>query len=318
MSLTDLVYYPDSEPGIARKRCGRGFCYVGIDGTTIARGSERKRLEAMAVPPAYENVWMTPMANGHLMATGYDVRRRKQYRYHPNWSSAHAETKYDSLASFGHALAGIRRGIARDLRSPPGSERFALAAAALLIDELAVRVGTTSYATENGTYGATTLQRRHVRLEDNALRLSYTAKHGKRVTRKIRDRRLMRALTRARDLPGKTLFTWIDSEGSVRPITSNALNLYIAERGDGPFTSKVFRTWAGTLAAFEAHQTNPSAGIGALAKAASERLANTPTVARNSYIHPRVLDLVGRDAMNLPEPADGLSPAETALLGLLD
>jgi DNA topoisomerase I len=318
MPSTDLIYYPDSLPGILRKRCGRGFRYIGIDGTSIARGAERKRLEAMAVPPAYERVWMSPKENGHLLATGYDSRQRKQYRYHPDWSSAHAETKYDSLAAFGHALAAIRRGIARDLRSPPGSERFALAAAALLIDELAVRVGAASYAAENGTYGATTLQRRHLRLEEGALRLSWKAKGGKPVTRKVRSRRLMRVLNRARDLPGTLLFTWIDEEGSVRSVTSSALNAYVAELGDGPFTSKVFRTWAGTLAAFEAHLRDPSAGIGTLAAAAAERLANTPTVARNSYIHPKVLDLVGREAVRLPEPADGLSPAETALLDLLD
>ncbi|TPE51771.1 DNA topoisomerase IB [Amaricoccus solimangrovi] len=313
-----LIYYPDSMPGIARKRSGRGFSYVAPDGTTIARGAERRRLEAMAIPPAYEDVWMTPKPNGHLMATGYDARRRKQYRYHPDWALARAETKYESLAGFGHALPVIRAGIAHDLRARTGSERFALAAAALLIDELAVRVGTASYAAENNTYGATTLRRRHLRLVGGALRLSWVAKGGKRVTRTIRDRRLMRALTRARDLPGTLLFTWIDDEGEVRPITSQGLNAYLADLGEGPFTSKVFRTWSGTLAAFEAHRENPSAGIGALAAAAAERLGNTPAVARESYIHPKVLDLVGAEPAALPAPLEGLSPAETGLLALLD
>jgi len=322
-----IVFYPDSRPGIARMRCGRGFTYVAADGTRVERGAERARLEAMAVPPAWERVWMTPRANGHLWATGVDGRARKQYRYHPDWSAARAEVKYDSLAAFGAALPGIRRAIARDLRKSPGDEAFAHAAALLLIDETAIRVGSDAYAAENGTYGATTLRRRHLRLVDGAIRLAWTGKGGRKERRVIRSRRLMRALQAARDLPGATLFTWEDENGVVRRVGSSSLNAWLADvggrkasDGEGRFTAKTFRTWAGSLAAFELHLRAPDSSPTALAKAAAERLANTPTVARSSYIHPKIMDLAGSEAATRlpPVPRKGLSRAESAMLRLIE
>ena len=316
----DLVYYPDDRPGITRHRRGRGFSYRAADGTTIARGPERRRLEAMAVPPAYERVWMTPLDNGHLMATGFDARERKQYRYHPDWSAAQSEAKYASLPAFGEALPKIRGRISRDLNNrEAGDERFSLAAALLLIDETAMRVGNAAYAAENGTFGATTLTRRHVALKEGGLMLNWVAKGGKRVRRQVRSKRLMRVLQAARDLPGAELFTWIDGQGAVRKVTSTGLNAYLAEIGGcESFTAKTFRTWAGTLAAFEWHlKEEDAATIKGMAEAASEALANTPTVARNSYIHPKVIALAGQEADALPEARRGLSKAETGLLGLL-
>lgn len=314
-----LVFYPDDRPGIARRRCGRGFTYLAADGTRIDRGAERTRLEAMAVPPAYDRVWMSPLDNGHLMASGYDSRARKQYRYHPDWSAERSAEKFAGLADFGAALPRIRRRVDRDLRDAPGEETFAHAAALLLIDRIAIRVGSDSYAAENGTYGATTLQRRHLRLQGGTLRLSYVSKGGRHERRVIRSKRLMRALQAARDLPGAELFTWIDGDGTTRRIGSGSLNAYLAGiAGDGAFTAKTFRTWAGSLAAFECHQGDPEAGIGKLAEAAADRLANTPTVARNSYVHPQVLDLAGSGtAKPLPRARQGLTRAETGLLDLI-
>jgi len=315
-----LVFYPDSRPGISRRRCGRGFTYTAPDGTTIDDAGERARLRAMAVPPAYEHVWMSPRRNGHLMATGYDARARKQYRYHPDWSAARSAVKFEGLAGFGAALPGIRRAIIRDLGEAPGEERFAHAAALHLIDRLAIRVGHPAYAQENGSYGATTLTRRHLSLSRGVLRLSYTAKGGKKERREIRSKRLMRVLQTARDLPGAELFTWIDGDGSVRRVGSEDLNAYLQEiGGNGGYTAKTFRTWAGSLAAFEAHLADPKGSLRAMTQAAAEQLANTPTVARNSYIHPRVIDLAGTgEAPRLYRPREGLSRSESAMLRLLE
>jgi DNA topoisomerase-1 len=314
-----LIFYPDSEPGITRMRCGRGFRYVAADGTGIDRGPERKRLEKMAVPPAYERVWMSPLENGHLMATGFDARSRKQYRYHPEWSTQRSETKYASLAQFGRALPAIRRRVARDLGSEAGELDFALAAAATLIDRLALRVGNEAYARENGSYGALTLKRRHVRLASDAIRLNFTAKGGIKVRRVIADRRLVRVLEKARDLPGARLLTWTDEDGTPRTISSGALNRYLAEAGgcEG-FTAKTFRTWAGTLAAFGVAEAG-GASIKAMADAAAARLHNTPTVSRNSYIHPTVIALAGTTP-ELPPGLGiaGLTAPENRLLAFLE
>lgn len=316
-----LIYYPDNRPGITRKRHGQGFTYRAADGTTIARGPERRRLEAMAIPPAYERVWMTPKDNGHLLATGYDVRERKQYRYHPDWSEARSQTKYDDLAAFGRMLPTIRRRVARDLNEEPGDREFALAATLALIDKLALRVGNPTYAEENGSYGAVTLTRRHLRLKDGEMRISFTAKGGKRAKRRVTDKRLMKALAQARDLPGAELITWVDDDGVPHGVTSQGLNAYLADAaGQEGVTAKVFRTWTGTLAAFRTVLDGEGRTIKALCEAAADRLQNTPAIARKSYIHPAVIDLAGVEQPKLPKPdrLPGLAAGEGALLAFLD
>ena len=313
-----LIWYPDSRPGISRRRAGRGFTYLAPDGTTIARGEERSRIEALAVPPAYGDVWISPRANGHLQATGFDARERKQYRYHAKWSEAQSEQKFSLLPDFGRALPRIRRRITRDLAEDPGGERFALAAALLLIDRLSLRVGNETYARENGSYGALTLRRRHLRLTRTGLNLAYTAKGGKKVRRRLTDRKLLRVLNDIRDLPGAELLTWIDSDGDARKLSSGALNAYLAEAGGGDFTAKTFRTWSGTLAAFETAEAG-GATIRSLCAASADRLANTPAVARRSYIHPEVIALAGAEPPVTPGAGlAGLSAAENRLLSFLD
>lgn len=318
-----LVYVTDAMPGIRRLRAGRGFRYLAPDGTHIDRGPERERLERLGVPPAYERVWMCPLPNGHLQATGLDQRARKQYRYHADWAAHRGRTKYDRLAEFGRVLPAIRARVRRDLRAPPGDPRFALAAAVTLIDRLSLRVGNEDYARENGSFGALTLRNRHVRLRDGEIRLDFRAKSGQRVRRSLRDRRLLRILEKASDLPGAELLTWVDGDGQARSLTSTALNAYLDE-ADGDeslaFTAKTFRTWAGTLAAFERALEGDGPKVGALARAAAERLHNTPAVARGAYIHPAVLALAGEAAPDLPEapPLPGLSPPEARLLAFLE
>lgn len=301
---TALRYYPDSRPGIKRAKQGRGFSYIAPDESRIKDAGELQRLKSLAVPPAYENVWISPHENGHLQATGVDARGRKQYRYHPVWTSLHAETKFSSLLDFAEALPRIRRKIRRDLSLEPGAERFALAAAVAMIDRLSLRVGNPSYARENGSYGTITLKQKHLRLRNGVLHVTFTGKGGKRVRRQLADGRLMKVLAQIRDLPGAELLSWIDSDDQPRCISSASLNSYLAEAGkmDG-LTAKTFRTWAGTVAAFGVAVDGDAPTVKAMAAAAAERLHNTPTVARNSYIHPDVLALASA-------PTD-LSPRKT-------
>jgi DNA topoisomerase-1 len=318
-----LLYVTDSMPGIRRLRRGKGFSYVAPDGTTIERGSERDRLEKLGVPPAYEKVWMCPLPHGHLQATGFDQRARKQYRYHALWSQHRAGNKFDRLTEFGHCLPVIRARVARDLRAPPGDPRFALAAAVTLIDRLHLRVGNEEYARENGSFGALTLRNKHVLLREGEIRLDFKAKSGQRVRRQLKDKRLLRVLEKASDLPGAELLTWVDGMGHVHSLSSTQLNAYLDE-ADGDetlaFTAKTFRTWAGTLAAFERAEQGDRPKIKDLAEAASRRLHNTPTVAKQAYIHPRVLALAGEDppAVSLMQSVPGLSASEQRLLAFLE
>lgn len=319
MTAADLVYYADDQPGIRRHRRGRGFSYVAPDGTTIEQGAERKRLEALAVPPAYEDVWMCPLPNGHLQATGRDVRQRKQYRYHVDWAAAQAETKFAGLSEFGHLLPRLRRRVSRDLKEEAGERDFALASAVALIDRTAIRVGNPDYTRENGSYGALTLTSRHLKLEGNQIRLRYPGKGGKRVRKQMNDKTLARILHKISDLPGGEILTWTDSSGTPQTLNSTALNGYIADAaGSDTVTAKTFRTWAGTLAAFEVAEVG-EATIKAMAEAASARLANTPTIARNSYIHPDVIDLAGAAPLELEGLGkSGLLAAENRMLEFLD
>ncbi len=315
-----LTYYPDDQPGITRRRCGRGFTYIGTDGTTIDDASERARLKALAVPPAYDDVWMSPLTNGHLLATGRDTKQRKQYRYHPDWTAAKAQTKFDRLIDFGHRLPRIRRRLRRDLTIEVGEKEFALASAVTLIDRAALRVGNPEYTAENGSYGALTLRNRHVQLKGNRVHLNYIAKGGKRIRRQLADRTLARILNKIDDLPGATLLSWLDDTNTPHRLTSEALNSYIADAaGDDGVTAKTFRTWAGTLAAFERYAPGRQITIKEMAQAASAALHNTPTIARNSYIHPAVIALADTPE-SLPSAPDinDLRVAERQLLAFLE
>lgn len=287
-----LVYYPDTAPGIRRLRCGRGFSYVAPDGTRIDRGTERSRLEAMAVPPAYDDVWMTPLPNGHLWATGRDARARKQYRYHPDWRAAQEATKFDRLADFGAALPRLRAWTETALDQPEGSYDLALAVVIALLDRSSIRVGNPAYTRENHTFGATTLRRSHVRSEGGAVTLRFRAKGGMLVRQKLQGVRLNRAVQRSAGLAGATLAAWTDDAGRRHAVRSEEVNDRIAELTGERGSAKTFRSWNGTLAAFRHIAETEDPTITAAAEAAAEVLHNSPAMARKSYIHPRVLDLI--------------------------
>mgnify|MGYP003626560156 CR=1 FL=1 len=315
----DLIYVRDDQPGITRRRRGRGFSYIGPDGTTIARGAERTRLEALAVPPAYEDVWICVLPNGHLQATGRDARQRKQYRYHPNWAQARAATKFAGLIDFAHALPRLRRRVIRDLKEDVGEREFALASAVAMIDRTAMRVGDPGYMKENGSYGALTLRNRHVSLHGNTLHLRYRAKGGTKVNKKITDRRLAGILDRISDLPGAELLSWVDDDGAARGVGSADLNAYIGSAfGADDVTAKTFRTWAGTVSAFQVAEKG-GASIKAMTEAAAQTLSNTPAIARKSYIHPDVIALADGDPLSMEvNGKSGLYAAEARLLRFLE
>ncbi|ETA52783.2 DNA topoisomerase [Rhodobacteraceae bacterium PD-2] len=320
-----LTFYPDSRPGIRRERRGRGFSYIAPDGTRIDAAAERARIAALAVPPAYENVWICPRDDGHLQATGRDTRARKQYRYHPDWRAFREAQKYDQLACFGAALPALRRHIRRTLRqAEPGDQAFAIAAILALIDRASLRVGSPGYAKENRTFGATTLRHRHLTLDGDEIKLTYRAKGGLLVRKTLKDASLNRTLARLDDLPGPELASWIDEGGTARAVTAGEVNAFLAaQTGTEGLTAKSFRTWNGSAAALEIAVKEESLTIKAMTEAAAERLATTPAIARKSYIHPEVIALTetpwdDRRAL-LQAPAErGLRKAEAALLRLLE
>ena len=320
----DLIYYPDTEPGIRRSRRGRGFSYTAPDGTRIDDTFERKRIEALAVPPAYQDVWICPKTNGYLQATGRDDRQRKQYRYHQDWTEYRAMLKFDHLAEFGAFLPKIRRSILDGLKHDPGDREYAIAAVLALVDRVSMRVGNADYARENGTYGATTLQDRHIELDDGQITFRYTAKGGQKVRKTLRDSTLNRTLSRLDDLPGKTLASWCDRSGTPHSVSSDAINAKLLDlTGHPSMTAKTFRTWNGSVAALDVAMSLEQPTIQKLAEAASKHLQNSQAIARQSYIHPDVIDFAGlpyRQRQKLAkgaEPVRGLRATEAQLLKLL-
>lgn len=322
-----LVYVDDTLPGIRRLRRGKGFSYRHDDGKAILP-AEKARIAGLGIPPAYRNVWICADADGHIQATGFDERGRKQYRYHALWQSWRSEVKYAQLPAFGAALPTLRRRLARDLQADAGDLSFSLSALTMLIDRTYLRVGSEAYVRANRTFGATTLLSRHLSLQDDLVRLRFRAKGGKQITQTLRDKRLHRILQTIGDLPGKNLFVYIDSDGTVRPVTSGQVNAYIAEAsGIAGATAKTFRTWGGSLAAFEvARKAEGRLTVKQMANASAERLSNTPAICRSSYIHPKVLSLANiREVDRLalfgalrPDSVADLSAGEARMLAFLD
>ena len=310
-----LVWYPDSEPGIRRERRGRGFSYIAPDGTRIARGPERARLEGLGVPPAYRGVWMAPRPDAHLQATGRDASKRKQYRYHPDWAEMRARAKFDRLPEFARALPDVRDWVEETLKGEPGTHDFAVATILRLVDASAMRIGT---AGNSSAFGATTLRREHAEVGHSRIELDYVAKGGQRVRKRLTDRLLARALHAVDDLPGRRLAVWRNGE-ETHGVSSGAVNERLSALAGEGMTAKTFRTWTGTLAAFEVAETaEGDATVAAMAEAAAERLHNTPAIARRAYVHPAGSDLAGGPGpTGLRGGPRGLSGAERRLAAFL-
>lgn len=290
----DLVYVNDSEPGITRQRRGRGYRYLHPDGTPVTDSKIRDRIRLLGIPPAYTDIWISPSERGHIQATGRDARGRKQYRYHEDWQALRTEAKFTDLLRFGEKLPQIRRVARADAERLDDRQGAVLGALILLLDATRLRVGNREYLEANGTYGATTLLKRHVSL-GHRIELRFRGKGGRRMQRSLNAPRLQKILERIADLPGKQLFGWEDEEGQWRGVDSGLLNRYLAEIGGPGVSAKVFRTWGGTLAAFgEAAATmrrDETPTIKALCESAAGELANTVAVCRKSYVHPQVLAL---------------------------
>jgi DNA topoisomerase-1 len=293
-----LHYATDDRPGITRRRAGSGFSYRAPDGATIRSADRRARIEALAVPPAWTDVWINPDPLGHLQATGRDQRGRKQYRYHPRWRQVRDADKFDALLAFGLDLGDLRAHLDRDLRRPGLPPQRVLALVVRLLDDTLVRVGNTEYASDNDTYGLTTMRRRHVEVSPARAVFAFKGKSGIDHEITVTDRRLARLVARCREIGGYDLFTYVDEDDRPVPVTSSAVNDYLRAVTGRDVTAKDFRTWGGTVVATDTlAQLGPAdteraveANVLTAVDQAAEALRNTRTVCRNCYIHPAVVE----------------------------
>ncbi len=315
-----------SLPGITRRRHGRYWQYFAPDGSRITDRDEIDRLNAIGMPPAYERCWFCPRPNGHIQATGYDAKGRKQYRYHPDFRAQQDAAKYVRLAAFGRALPRLRKKVEEDLAGKPTVRDTVLAAVVRLIDETNMRVGNEEYAKENKSFGATTLRNRHARVTRGQLKISYAGKHGVKRTVTLTDRNLVRIARRTQDLPGQNLFEYVDEEGHVCPATSGDVNAYIKEAMGEEFTAKDFRTWGASTIAFEEMirrcRKHGSVKLKSMIEPVAEALGNTAAISRKSYVHPALIE-AAKDAgaigeRPLPRASKYLSSAERGLIEFLD
>lgn len=327
-----LRYVSDDKPGIARVRTRKGFRYVAPDGSRVTDEATIARIQKLAVPPAYEDVWICPDPNGHIQAVGRDARRRKQYRYHPRWREVRDEAKYAKLLAFGRVLPEIRKRVEHDLARPGLPREKVLAALVRLLETTLMRVGNEEYAKENKSFGLTTLRRRHVRVGRRKLHFDFRGKHGLAHHIDLDDPRLARIVARLQDLPGQELFEYLDESGEPHPITSHDVNEYLREISGEDITAKDFRTWAASnlaaiaLRELEGFETKARAkkNVRQAVEAVSRMLGNTPAICRKCYIHPAILDgyLDGSLLTSLTPRGGGanagLSAEEMALLSFLD
>jgi DNA topoisomerase I len=330
-----LVYVTDTGPGITRELRGDQFVFFDPKGKEITDEAEVARIRKLAIPPAYQDVWICPRANGHIQATGRDAKGRKQYRYHPKWSEERDSHKYEHVMLFGRLLPKIRDRIAADMRQHGLGRDKVLATVVDLLQSTLIRVGNEDYVRENKSYGLTTLRTKHVDIQGNALRFSFKGKSGKTWNLQLKDKRIAKVVKACQDLPGQHLFQYVDDKGERHDVTSADVNAYLHEITGEDITAKDFRTWAGTvlasMALSEFEKVDTAAAMKKNVKAAiehvSSRLGNTPTICRKCYVHPEVLNsymdgkLVGELKHEVEEELEDvadLKPEEAALLGLLN
>ncbi len=301
-----LVYVNPEMPGFRRFKQGESFRYKDADGRWLRNAEEISRIRSLAIPPAYTDVWICPLPNGHLQATGMDALGRKQYRYHADWRALKDESKFERLEAFGSALPRIRARVTKDLASAantPLSRTLVLATLVRLLDTTFIRVGNEEYASSNGSYGLTTLRDQHAEIRGSMLKLNFRGKSGVMHQAKVDDPRIARIVKRCQQLPGQDLFQYEDADGTPRGLTSTDVNDYLREAAGDNFTAKDFRTWHGTVQALELTRlacTNPEAtdatpamrySAKAVLTAVAKQLGNTPAVCKKAYVHPAVLAL---------------------------
>ncbi len=292
-----LSYVHEDDPGIRRRKAGRGFSYTGTDGRTVRDPATLERIRHLAIPPAYNDVWICADPDGHIQATGRDERGRKQYRYHARWREVRDETKYARMAAFGRALPAIRARVDHDLARHGMPREKVLATVVRLLELTLIRVGNDEYANQNGSYGLTTFRNDHANLHGSEVVFEFKGKSGVRHKTGVRDRRLARIIKSLQEMRGQRLFQYVDHDGERHAVESADVNAYLHGITAEHFTAKDFRTWAGTTAAAKALATQPEPQTPAAAKravnlcvkAAAGLLGNTPAVCRSAYIHPAVI-----------------------------
>jgi len=328
-SVTSLDYSTDTEPGITREPADEGFAYRSARGRLIRGRQALDRIRRLAIPPAWQDVWICANPNGHLQATGKDARGRKQYRYHPVWIAERDANKFDALHDFALALPRIRRRVTQDLANPALTKERVLAAVVQLMDRTFIRVGGERYRRDNGSFGATTLRNRHVQVAGEEIVFDFRGKSGKRHRIAIQDGRVASVIRRCLEYPGQ-LFVYRDGD-EVKSISATDVNEYLAKTGGQPVTSKDFRTWGGTVAAAQylsalRKETEESEGsapgiakrhIRDAVRSVSRVLGNTPAVCRKSYIHPAVFRCYETGVVGKEKRIAGLRAKECAALSLL-
>lgn len=332
--MADLVYVSDKDPGFSRQKKGSGFAYYRDD-DVITDEETLERIKKLAIPPAWTDVWICRKPNGHIQATGFDQKGRKQYRYHPQWGTLRNETKFHRLYEFGKVLPSIRLKVEEDLGKKELSEEKVLATVVSIMERTFIRVGNDDYEKLYGSYGLTTLKDKHVNVNGSTVRFSFKGKKGIYHDITLRNRKLAKLVQMCRDIPGKELFQYFDGQGERQSIDSGMVNRYIKDASGGDFTAKDFRTWAGTLHILQTFclmdapeaQTDCKKNILAALDEVSHKLGNTRTVCKKYYVHPGIIRLYEEraldkylkelDAIEKDDHLTGLTSEERVLMKIL-
>ena len=330
-----LIYVSTEDPGLRRRRAGKGFIYLDQNGRRVCDTGTLKRIRALAIPPAWTGVWISADPQGHIQAVGHDERGRKQYRYHAKFREVRDSVKFEHMMAFAEALPRIRRQVALDMAAPGLGRAKVLATVAHLLETTMIRVGNPAYAKENKSYGLTTLLHRHVTVDGAELKFHFKGKSGKIWRLGVHDRRIARIVKSCQDLPGQHLFQYVDEAGERQAVTSADVNAYLREITGADITAKDFRTWTGTvLAAMTLAEFETADGLAHAKKnitraieRVSGRLGNTPAICRKCYIHPEIVSayLDGRLLLDIQKDIDAqlrdgletLRPEEAAVLSFL-
>ena len=320
-----LTYCSDQFAGLSRVRSGKGFSIRDADGKVVKDKAVLDRIRMLAIPPAWTDVWICPQATGHIQATGRDVKGRKQYRYHNDWSTHRSGDKFDKMSVFAKALPKLRAQVDTDLSSRGPSREKVLATAVRLLEITLIRVGNAQYAKANKSYGLTTLNKRHLDVDGTRLTFAFKGKSGVEHSVRVQDRRLATVVRSLRELPGQQLFKYRDADGDLCPITSDDVNAYIREAMGEDFSAKDFRTWAGTVSTARAlrdtepptSSTDAKRKITVCVKGVAGLLGNTPTVCRSSYVHPTVFELFETGKLLEVLPGPEAKSFEAALIKVL-
>lgn len=333
-AIVDLIYVRDNVPGIRRDAGKNGFVYF-YNGKKITDAETLARIKKLAIPPAWREVWICNKANGHIQATGLDVRNRKQYRYHSLWSKVRSETKFHRLYEFGKSLPLLRRRLEKDISARDLCERKVLAAVILLMERTYIRIGNYGYEKMNGSYGLTTLKDKHVAIKSNELKFSFKGKKGIFHDITLKNKKLAKIVKECRDIPGKELFQYYDEDGSRKSIDSGRVNEYIKEASGTDFSAKDFRLWAGSLNILRSFKSMGQALTQTVCKQniimaldqVSAKLGNSRTVCRKYYVHPGLIRLYEEnnldkylkelDILEKPDDKSGLTKEEQVLMKIL-